>query len=69
MNIEHPGQDGFGRWHKSSFSNPNGNECVEVAFSPAAVGLRDSKNPQGPRLAFEHSRWLAFTAAVSTGTA
>lgn len=66
MNTEHPGQDGFGRWRKSSFSNPNGNECVEVAFSEAAVGLRDSKNPEGPKLSIDHSQWLAFTAAVSS---
>ncbi len=32
MNTEQPDQDGFGRWHKSSFSNPNGNNCVEVAW-------------------------------------
>ena len=49
----------FGQWRKSSFSNPN-NECVEVAFAPAVVGLRDSKNPGGPTLAVDRGRWLAF---------
>jgi hypothetical protein len=87
MNTELPGHDGFGRWRKSSFSNPNGNECVEVAwrkssfsepngnecvevaFSQVVVGLRDSKNPEGPKLNFGHSPWLAFTTAISNATA
>lgn len=55
----------FGPWRKSSFSEPNGNECVEVAFGPAAVGLRDSKNPDGPELAFDHSHWLAFISKTT----
>lgn len=25
-------KDGFGTWRKSSFSEPNGNACVEVAW-------------------------------------
>ncbi|WP_371258601.1 MULTISPECIES: DUF397 domain-containing protein [unclassified Streptomyces] len=37
------------RWVKSSYSN-NGGACVEVATLPGAVAVRDSKNPQGPRL-------------------
>ena len=69
MNTESPGQGGFGCWHKSSFSNPNGNDCVEVAFDQVAVGLRDSKNPDGPKLVFEPSRWLAFTTAVTEAIA
>jgi hypothetical protein len=83
MNTEHPDQCGFGRWRKSSFSepngnacvelawrkssfsNPNGNDCVEVAVGQVAVGLRDSKDPDGPKLTFDHSRWLAFTKAIA----
>jgi len=64
MNTENLSQDGFGRWRKSSFSEPNGNACVEVAFGQVAVGLRDSKNPDGPKLAFDHSHWRAFVAAT-----
>jgi hypothetical protein len=37
-------------WRKSSHSTSEG-ECVEVAALPSgAVGVRDSKDPDGPRL-------------------
>lgn len=32
MNTDTHNQVGFGHWRKSSFSNPNGNQCVEVAW-------------------------------------
>jgi hypothetical protein len=35
-------------WRKSSYSQPNGGECVELAAALDAV--RDSKNPTGPVL-------------------
>lgn len=65
MNSELPGQDGFGHWRKSSFSEPNGNACVEVAFDQVAVGLRDSKDPDGPKLIFGHSHWRAFVVVAT----
>ncbi|MPZ80286.1 MAG: DUF397 domain-containing protein [Actinophytocola sp.] len=37
-------------WRKSSFSD-QGNGCVEVVRTLGAV--RDSKNPEGPRLALD----------------
>ncbi|MFJ4407017.1 DUF397 domain-containing protein [Streptomyces sp. NPDC088910] len=40
---------------KSSYSGPDpaGQECVEVAVNvPGTVRVRDSKNPEGPALAF-----------------
>lgn len=36
-------------WRKSSHSGANGN-CVELAALPGAVGVRDSKDPDGPVL-------------------
>lgn len=69
MNTELPDPDGFGPWRKSSFSEPNGNQCVEVSFDQVAVGLRDSKNPDGPKMVFDHSHWLTFTTAITKPTA
>jgi len=66
MNTEPVGQDGFSPWRKSSFSEPNGNQCVEVAFDRAAVGLRDSKNLDGPKLTFDHARWLTFLTQTTS---
>jgi hypothetical protein len=37
-------------WRKSSYSEDDGGDCVEVAQFPGAVGVRDSKDPQGPEL-------------------
>jgi hypothetical protein len=47
-------------WRKSSYSGSNGGNCVEVAAG-LAVAVRDSKDPDGPRLAFTAGVWLAFT--------
>ena len=44
------------RWRKSSYSSDAAN-CVEVAFDGPAVGVRDSKNADGPVLVFPESAW------------
>lgn len=37
-----------GVWFKSSYSSEAGGNCVEVAhLTPARIGVRDSKHPQG----------------------
>ncbi|MYS22215.1 protein of unknown function [Streptomyces sp. DvalAA-14] len=49
-------------WCKSTHSSNEGPDCVEVAASPGAVHVRDSKDPAGPRLAFSPAAWTAFVA-------
>jgi Domain of unknown function (DUF397). len=48
-------------WRKSSYSGGNGAACVEVNGDiPGVVAVRDSKNPDGPILAFTPAEWRAF---------
>jgi hypothetical protein len=51
-------------WHKSTYSSEQGGDCVEVATHPAAVHVRDSKNPDGPILTLDPATWTAFTASI-----
>jgi Domain of unknown function (DUF397) len=53
-------------WRKSTRSGGQGN-CVEIAETPAAVGVRDSKDPSGPVLVFTRSEWQAFVDGVKAG--
>lgn len=50
-------------WRKASYSQGQ-NECVEVGYVLTAVGVRDSKCPGRPILAFNRGSWAAFTAAT-----
>ncbi|MDT3396644.1 DUF397 domain-containing protein [Streptomyces sp. B1866] len=55
-------------WRKSSYSNSDGGECVEVAdgFS-AVVPVRDSKVPGGAARACEAAAWSSVVTAVKRG--
>jgi hypothetical protein len=61
-------------WRKSSWSGGNGGNCVEVAAANPAgkphrvVAVRDSKDPDGPKLIFTATAWRMFTAAAKHGT-
>jgi len=46
-------------WRTSSRS-AGGNDCVEVAQFGASCLIRDSKNPDGARLAVRVQAWAAF---------
>jgi Domain of unknown function (DUF397) len=54
-------------WAKSSLSFSNGN-CVEVAELPGgSIGVRDSRDPEGPVLTFTQGEWNAFLAGARLG--
>lgn len=53
-------------WRKAFASEPNGGNCVEVNFSAAKVGLRDSKLADSPVFVFAPGEWLAFATAVTS---
>ncbi|MET8005395.1 DUF397 domain-containing protein [Nonomuraea glycinis] len=63
------------RWRKSTFSGDNGGDCVEVAELTDApestptddnrlIAVRDSKDPDGPKLFFTPVEWDAFLNGV-----
>ncbi len=55
-------------WRKSSYSTDNGGTCVEVAVAAEPLYLvRDSKDPEGPRLSFSPQQWGAFIVGVKEG--
>jgi ABC-type amino acid transport substrate-binding protein len=55
-------------WRKSSKSGNNGGNCVEVARSlRGIVAVRDSKNPDGPKLIVSPVGWRTFMASVKAG--
>ncbi|WP_438387778.1 DUF397 domain-containing protein [Actinopolyspora saharensis] len=54
-------------WRKSSRSQGNGGQCVEVAVTTDRVGVRDSKEPRGAVLAFDRSAFSSFLAALKAG--
>lgn len=57
------------QWVKSSYSNGSGGACVEFAPNVSGVvPVRDSKDPQGPALAFSADAWASFVGAVRAGS-
>jgi hypothetical protein len=48
-------------WRKSSrSSNGTNSDCVEVAFTGPTAAIRDSKNPDGPKLVLPATNWTVF---------
>lgn len=53
-------------WFKSSYSDGSeGDSCVEVATTPGAVLVRDSKDVERAHLAFGRPAWAGFVAHAS----
>ncbi|MER7544653.1 DUF397 domain-containing protein [Actinomadura sp.] len=56
------------RWRKSSHSQGGGQgECVEVSTDTSIRLIRDSKDPEGPRLALEPGELAALVNRIKAG--
>lgn len=56
-------------WRKSSYSNTDGGNCLEIADGfPALVPVRDSKVPDGPVLTIPSTAWTPFIDAIQSQT-
>lgn len=52
-------------WRKSRQSTSAENsDCVEVADLAGNIGVRDSKDPDGPKLIIDAADWRTFTHRV-----
>ncbi|MFE7530960.1 DUF397 domain-containing protein [Kitasatospora sp. NPDC057542] len=56
-------------WFRSSYSDHDDGNCVEVASSPSVVHVRDSKDRTGPTLTFSPEAWSAFLSFASEAQA
>ncbi len=50
-------------WRTSSYSGQNGN-CIQVTSPGPAIAVRDSKNPDGPKLMISPGAWRKFARRV-----
>jgi hypothetical protein len=70
VNIETkgPGADlSEAEWRKSTRSGPWTDNCVEVAFVDGSIVVRNSRDPDGPRLVFTPNEWDAFVDGAKDG--
>ncbi|GAA2449990.1 DUF397 domain-containing protein [Actinomadura vinacea] len=51
-------------WRKSSYTTSNGGNCVELASVPGTVAVRDSKDPDGPKLVVSRDGFRRLTEAI-----
>jgi len=51
-------------WRKSSYSNGDGGDCLELASDDAIVMVRDTTDRDGGTLAFGADAWERFTASL-----
>ncbi len=56
------------RWFKSSYSGQdNGGGCVSAAALAEHVGVRDSKQADGPAVLMPATAWAAFVNELRAG--
>ncbi|MFD3522559.1 DUF397 domain-containing protein [Streptomyces sp. NPDC058653] len=58
------------QWRKSSYSNSDGGNCIEIADGyPGVIPVRDSKTPTGPVLLLGAAAWGDFVAFAARSDA
>ncbi|TDD87962.1 DUF397 domain-containing protein [Actinomadura darangshiensis] len=51
-------------WRKASRSHDDGDQCVEAASLPDLVAIRDSKDPDGPKLVVSRGEFQRLAEAL-----
>jgi hypothetical protein len=51
-------------WRKSSYSNPDGGSCVEVAGGARSILVRDTTDRDGGTLAVTAGAWSRFISTI-----
>jgi len=54
----------MGVWRKSTYSDGNGGECVELASDSGVILVRDTTNRIGATLSVPAAAWRRFTDAL-----
>ncbi|WP_231329681.1 DUF397 domain-containing protein [Actinomadura graeca] len=53
-------------WRKSAWSGENGGACVELASVRGVIAIRDSRNPDGPKIHISRGDFLVFTGILKS---
>ncbi|GGZ49998.1 DUF397 domain-containing protein [Streptomyces bluensis] len=65
--MRHTPELSSAQWRRSSYSNANGGDCVEITEDfPGLVPVRDSKKPHGPVLVVPAAVWDTFVGFVKS---
>jgi hypothetical protein len=67
MPVDNGRRDSGSRWIKSSLSFSNGNWVEVASLQGGQIGVRDSKDSQGPVLSLTPGEWDAFLGGVRNG--
>ncbi|MEU8304833.1 DUF397 domain-containing protein [Actinomadura sp. NPDC048955] len=54
-------------WMKSTRSQQTTDQCVELAGAGGYAAVRDSKDPEGPKLILEGPAWQRFRHQIKAG--
>ncbi|GAA4238101.1 DUF397 domain-containing protein [Actinomadura meridiana] len=55
------------QWRKATRSSASGSDCVELAGVSRLIAIRDSKDPDGPKLLIDRSAWSKLADQVKYG--